>query len=542
MEASAGGGGAAGTSERDASSAGDASGVLSSARPARVGAMVDASAASARAMPPPAPRPARKRAEVLDEDEWTARLEGIITRDYFPDIPKLKDKLEWLEATRSGDPARVRAAQANIQRRQRERLGTPGGALSTPSLGGSGGTGSTPSPMIRGGAARATGLRSEPATPRSMGGSEWGDDDDDDDRDDDRDHDDRARGAVGDRDATAATTTANADSKLSLDGFLNKYTSEDNASFAEALERANAAKRARYAWQQQETHDEEQKQTRSSSASADVKALPSASTTVTDGSGTEDGVDRALTFHPFRAKNDLYYVNDGVALSVAEASRRAQGPPKETVARNTRFVMQPRAPAPTPTPTRGAIVDPGARVAMETAAAGGGRVRDARGYEIVRTPDVAPDPEELAFTWGEIASTPILLDAEETPVDIGGWGGVGGTPGSRFKVNRTPARDEVLRGLTHGGGGFGRAGKASPSPARNPGGNRTPALGGGFDAALRGSYSGRIQTPSRRAPGGGSGRATPVVGGTPVRGTPSRLRDGGARQTRNSLTDDLLDV
>ena len=204
--------------------------------------------------------------------------------------------------------------------------------------------------------------------------------------------------------------------------------------------------------------------------------------------------------------------------------------------------MQPRAPAPTPTPTRGAIVDPGARVAMETAAAGGGRVRDARGYEIVRTPDVAPDPEELAFTWGEIASTPILLDAEETPVDIGGWGGVGGTPGSRFKVNRTPARDEVLRGLTHGGGGFGRAGKASPSPARNPGGNRTPALGCGFDAALRGSYSGRIQTPSLRTPGGGSGRATPVVGGTPVRGTPSRLRDGGARQTRNSLTDDLLDV
>ena len=119
MEASDGGGGAAGTSERDASSAGDASGVLSSARPARVGAMVDASAASARAMPPPAPRPARKRAEVLDEDEWTARLEGIITRDYLPDIPKLKDKLEWLEATRSGDPARVRAAQANIQRRQR---------------------------------------------------------------------------------------------------------------------------------------------------------------------------------------------------------------------------------------------------------------------------------------------------------------------------------------------------------------------------------------------------------------------------------------
>ena len=59
---------------------------------------------------------------VLDEDEYVARLDAIITREYFPDVPKLRDTLRWLRATNSGDPARVREAQRAIQRRlDRER-------------------------------------------------------------------------------------------------------------------------------------------------------------------------------------------------------------------------------------------------------------------------------------------------------------------------------------------------------------------------------------------------------------------------------------
>jgi protein DGCR14 len=42
----------------------------------------------------------RKREQiVLDEDEWTDKLEAIIQRDYFPDIPKLENELEWLEVS-----------------------------------------------------------------------------------------------------------------------------------------------------------------------------------------------------------------------------------------------------------------------------------------------------------------------------------------------------------------------------------------------------------------------------------------------------------
>ena len=53
-------------------------------------------------LPPPLPAraPKRKREQkVLDEEEWTEKLEAIVQRDYFPDIPKLENELEWLEVS-----------------------------------------------------------------------------------------------------------------------------------------------------------------------------------------------------------------------------------------------------------------------------------------------------------------------------------------------------------------------------------------------------------------------------------------------------------
>ena len=61
---------------------------------------------------------ARPKQKVLDEDEWTMQIEAIVERDYFPDLPKLKDRLEWLEARNSGDPARISEAIGNITARR----------------------------------------------------------------------------------------------------------------------------------------------------------------------------------------------------------------------------------------------------------------------------------------------------------------------------------------------------------------------------------------------------------------------------------------
>ncbi|KAC9462862.1 hypothetical protein E3N88_45787 [Mikania micrantha] len=48
----------------------------------------------------------RNPSTVLDEDTYVAAIEKIIQRDFFPDVPKLRDRLDWLEATRTGDPGR----------------------------------------------------------------------------------------------------------------------------------------------------------------------------------------------------------------------------------------------------------------------------------------------------------------------------------------------------------------------------------------------------------------------------------------------------
>ena len=181
-------------------------------------------------------------------------------RDFFPDVPKMKSQLEWLQAVKSGDPARIRRAQINIAHR-RAGLRTPDAsrdgrtARHTPAAGGL--EGETPSGRpgtSSGWATPGTGLhrgmlRTPAMTPllgdetpsgaavaAGLGlGSEG----------------DPTAAALS---AAAATLAAHSDAAssassqlrappMSLDNFLAMHTSEDNASFSKVVVEEQQRKR-----------------------------------------------------------------------------------------------------------------------------------------------------------------------------------------------------------------------------------------------------------------------------------------------------------
>ena len=157
----------------------------------------------------------RKSSQIsLDEDTYVAAIEKIIERDFFPDIPKLRNRLEWLEAVRSGDPVIIRDAQMNIVRRRREQARENGERDVTPATN----IPDTPASIISGLASPAVSLRSgaSPSVfPLTIAPRE-------------------------DEDGPTVNTN------LKLDDFLRKYTSEDNASFSKILDKVNKQRKQKY--------------------------------------------------------------------------------------------------------------------------------------------------------------------------------------------------------------------------------------------------------------------------------------------------------
>lgn len=253
------------------------------------------------------------------------------------------------------------------------------------------------------------------------------------------------------------------DVSLSLDEFFRKYTSEDNESFSKIMEKVNRKREEKYAYLLESGKTTEGNYLIEDGSKRELVA--------TDGYGTSGQPVSTLEGWNYTAKNLLMYhpADRGEApLTEEEKAQRLKAMTKEIKRSNTRF--------------HGKSVDVDAikndenEVAvLYTTVAGGtpipisNRERDKvkkydledlrktpnlyyvesdkkadNGYSFVKTPSPAPGVGESPFiTWGEIEGTPLRLEPEETPIDIGGSG-----DGPQFKIPMPPSRDLKAHSLS----------------------------------------------------------------------------------------------
>ena len=343
-------------------------------------------------MPPPPPRFRRqKQAEkkktkiVLEEDEFAARLEHIIERDYFPNVPQMKDELRLLRAEREGNEKEILMAKRNIQKRMREeeeaRSGTSNGLTpsfyygSTSERGGKGGK-NTPTTSDTSGTGFSFSSRR-----RRRGGEE--------EEEEEYDEEEEER---------TTTTTKLLDSNKTLTQFLASHTSEDNKSFEDILEKINKKRREKNAklFDAKKIH-----------SAMNVQRLSHGS----EGARTKSG---ALALAE-PGQNALFFRPDSaLALSKNElANLGATTAPKETFARNTRFNSS----------NNSHVIEVNEVDEEELALFREQREKEMNpnvNYSRITTPSFTPGRDNFTpiMTWGVLDATPVRISSS-----TGGGGG-----------------------------------------------------------------------------------------------------------------------
>ncbi|XP_052074632.1 splicing factor ESS-2 homolog isoform X2 [Mytilus californianus] len=444
-----------------------------------------------------------KNLKVLDEETYTKDLEDIIVRDFYPELPTLQEKTEYYEALKSNDLGKLREFQLKYGTE-----GRPSSVYNTPA------TFETPEPDSR---------KDSPQQHSKQ------------------DHVEKKKEETN-KDSKSGTK------KLSLDQYLAKNTSEDNASFTEILEETQQKHRDKHAWlfENEKSRTEEEKE---------HLALPSV-----EQQAAIEGNHDIINSWKYKTRNSLMYVPDGAEFSNEELVDMKKKKPRKIVHDNTRFQTNPW--------NRNKSREMMKQAASAKAMANCGKIgHDGKeilpsespqinGYGFVGTPSPAPGVDESPLmTWGEIESTPFRLD----PADA-----ITATPGPTFKIPDVPRRDEIALELAEKASKAHRDKKekaiksvqarlsspaarfgmsttdrvASMSPAAQKLVNSRFRIRTHTDKALRDSYS---PSPIHRLPGDKTPvrltpTNTPKSVKTPNR-TPGSKREG---SDITSLTDNLL--
>ncbi|KAJ4369894.1 hypothetical protein N0V83_005658 [Neocucurbitaria cava] len=328
-------------------------------------ALTKRSASTALMPPPAAPKRIKRPSVVLDEDTYTSAVSHIIRRDFFPGLAEADAQREYLNAVESKDRSWIREAGKRLtqamtpvphgrrQVAQRTRFDRAGGlGEKTPSVWGA-------------------------DTPVTIAETEAAEDEE----------------GLGKLD--------HVDLDLSLGAFQAKYTSEDQESFSQIVDKQNRTRFEKTRWLREgnmyasKQRIAQQKVIQARVASANPQDL------VLSARPSQDLDDRpaAPATHKHTAFNTLMFGPDSVepwaSTRAHEAEKASLAPPKRVLYNNTRLPAPESGPIRPPSPTLSAVRD---------AVAGRPRLNPSEGgYPGSETPRVngyafvdahPPEPEE----------------------------------------------------------------------------------------------------------------------------------------------------
>lgn len=472
-------------------------------------------------------KPKRKEV-VLDEDSYIDSLSEIIQRDFYPDLPKLQAQLEWMKAEQVNDVEKMRELQQRMLTIRRPTTGRATPGMRTPR------NAQTPK-----GFETPTG-----ATPAHASAS----------------HASAHAHASTQDDGSAPVANTN----MSLDKFVDKHTSEDDASFVTIMEKQSEKHQEKYGWVTDKTNE---------------AALMLIEATKQD----ETGHFPALQTWNYTVRNQLMYVPDGPS-SLSSLMPPPPGPPKAILHRNTRISKGPSRVSSSSTPDavwasisasssdprlpasarKSNAPDPNGKVDLANLLGTPKPTESPKvgGYGFLATPSPAPGVDMSPITtWGRLDGTPLLLDNLDTPLDL--------TPGPSFKLPETPRREEIAMKLADKANKSQKDrirmhDKASPyaRPSASPARGSTVSLSaagrtlmerkmnarkgtvGGADMQLRASYSPAHSSNSgiNISSKGRGGLVTPSPLPSPSPAPSPRTTKAPTPSHASSITDNLLDI
>jgi protein DGCR14 len=338
-------------------------------------ALTKRSASNALMPPPPAPKRIKRPSVVLDEDTYVSAVSHIIRRDFFPGLAEADAQREYLNAVESKDRSWIREAGKKLTqvmtpvpsgRRKmasRTRLNKAGGAGDkTPSVWGA-------------------------DTPVTVAETEIADDDE----------------GLGKLD--------NVDLNMSLGAFQAKYTSEDQESFSQIIDKQNKARFEKNTWLR-EGNMYASKQRIAQQKVLEARATASKGKELVLSTKPSQNLDErpaAPTGHRHTALNSLMFGPESVEQWAPTRAQKAENtslaPPKTVLYNNTRLPALEADPPRPPSPTQSAIRD---------AVAGRPRLNPSEGgYTGSETPRV----NGYAFVDAQPPS-PSSDDDDDAPTDL----------------------------------------------------------------------------------------------------------------------------